>query len=299
MTIVLATPTYALGSWIANTKDSSGVTWGVETITGWHDGPPVRLNGVVGGGYSTLSIPRYDGSYRSRSYRDVRTIVIQGWAEGPNKFVAEQAWDTFLGLFEGGGQTQLVVTDDYTTRTAFVELGDQPKADPWQSPYGFDWSLTLLAVDPRKYSLSPVSASTALASTSGGLSWPLDWSTGGGLNWGSSTSTGDLTLNNAGTAETWPMFTLNGPLTNPVITNTLTGQQLAYSGSIASGSSLIISTSPYSRYVQTGTGADQRANLTSAQWFPVPKQGSITAQLTSSNVGDTGFLSAIAYPAYW
>lgn len=301
MTTVIATPTYALGTWVANTIDSNGVSWGVEkpTQTGWHDGAPLRLNGAVGGVSTPLNIPRYDGSYRSRSYRDSKTIILTGWAQAPNKHVAEQAWDQFLGLFEGGGQVQLIVTDDYTTRTMLVELSDIPHVSPWETANGFDWSLTLLAIDPRKYGLFPVSASTTKASTSSGLSWPLDWSTGGGLNWGTSTSTGRLSLSNAGTAETWPTFTLTGPLTNPVLTNTLTGQQLAYNQTIASGSSLIISTSPYARTVATGTGADQRANLTTAQWFPVPANGSVSVQLGSSSVGDTGYVSAIAYPAYW
>lgn len=301
MTSVIATPTYSLGTWTANTVDSNGVRWGVSTCTGWHDGPPVRLNGVVGGGYTTLSIPRYDGSYRSRSYRDVRTIVLSGWAEAPNKYLAEQAWDAFLALFQGGTQAQLTVVDDYNTRTSTVELGDTPKVAPWATPYGFDWSLTLTAVDPRKYSVTVASAFTALAASSGGLSWPLDWTGGssGGLVWGTTVSTGKLTLNNTGTADTWASFTLSGQLTSPVITNLLTGQQLAYNQTIASGSSLLISTSPYARSVTTSTGADQRANLVSAQWFSVPAGGSVTVQLTSSSMSDTGQLSAICYPAYW
>ena len=291
MATTLATPVWTIGSWSGNVTDSAGCRWGVAMSAGWYDGPGVRLNHTP--------LPRYDGAYRSQSYRAERTITLTGWCEAPNKLAAESARNQFLGLLAGGGQTTLTVTDDYSTQTATVELGADPKVRP-DGPFSFDWQLVLSAADPRRYGAS-VSAATGLPSSSGGLDWAtgggLDWSTGGGLNWGSSTSTGQLVMSNVGTADTWVAYTLTGPLTNPALTVPSTGQQLAYTGVLGSTDTLVISTDPLSRSVVLNGVTDRRSYLTSASWWSLPPGATTVVALSASS--GTGSVAASWRPAYW
>jgi hypothetical protein len=50
----------------------------------------------------------------------------------------------------------------------------------------------------------------------------------------------------------------------------------------------------------TLNGADRSGDLTSKQWWPVPRRGSSTVQFsTLGSVGQAGQLSASLRPAYW
>jgi hypothetical protein len=286
---------WTIGSWAANVLDAAGVQWVVSATQGWYEGPGVRLN--------QSPIARYDGGYRTPSYRAVRVVTLTGWAEAPSKAVAEQARIAFLGMFSGGGQATLTCIDDYTVRTAAVELGDAPKASPVSQASSFDWQLVLSAVDPRMYDPNALTAFSVAPLTTGGLDWStgggLDWSTGGGLNWGTVVSNGTITLTNPGTAEAWPAFTLTGPLSFPVLAAS-NGSILAYTGSIiAAGDTVVIDTSPYHRTVLLNGTTDRRPHLETAEWFAIVPQQPVTVSLSTSNSADTGSVSSVLNPAYW
>lgn len=142
-----------------------------------------------------------------------------------------------------------------------------------------------------------ISVDNTLCYPSGTSPLGLDWSTGGGLNWGLSTSSGTFVLSNGGTAESWPTFTLNGPLTNPVITNVATGQNFTYAGTLGAGDQVVITTSQFNRSVLLNGSADRRPYLTTAQWFSVLPGSTVNVQLSSSSSGDTGTLSGSISPA--
>lgn len=295
MATTIATPTYALGGITFNTVDNNGVSWGVQPSPGWFDGPDVRLN--------QTPIARYDGLYRATSFRQGRTITLTGWCRAPTKALAVAARDAFNGLFASGGQLVLTVTDDTQTRTATVELAGPPKSTPAGTGSEFDWQLVLSAADPRKYDVNQQSANTPLPSAASGLDWStgggLDWSTGGGLNWGTATSNGTLTITNSGLADSWPVFTLVGFLSSPVITNQATGQALSYTGLLKTGDQLVITTSPYARSVLLNGSTDRRPSLVTAQWASVAAGSSATFALSSSSGADTGSVTATLYPAWW
>jgi hypothetical protein len=281
---MVSSPTYQIGSWAAGDTglaDGNGTLWGVNQggTAGIFDGPDVRLNQSV--------FPNADGGLRSRNYRPPRTITLAGWASGVNGAGAEASRQQFAGLLAGGGQSTLTVTYiDGLAVTATVELAGIPKATPVNQD-GFNWQLTMSAVDPFLYGL-PMVSSTGLPSSSGGLDWSsgggLNWSSGGGLNWGTVSSLGLIMLTNSGYEDAWPVFTITGPITNPVITNTTTGQVLAYTDVLGASDTVVLTSSPINRAV-TKNGAPFRVNLTTAQWFSVPAQGSIAVNFQGVSVG--------------
>jgi hypothetical protein len=120
--------------------------------------------------------------------------------------------------------------------------------------------------------------------------------TGTGLDWGSSISNGTLSLGNTGNADAWPVFTFVGPLTMPMVTNNATGQALAYSGTLAAGDSVVVTTSPFGRSVLL-SGADRFTLMTSASWFPIPPGSTVTVAFAAS--AGSGSLSASWRSASW
>jgi Phage tail protein len=291
-------PVYQVGAWAAGgaggQTDANGVVWNVnpQGVTGVFDSAPNRLN--------QTPFNEYDGAQRSRNYDNPLPITIQGSAQGFTAAGVAASRRSFAGLFAGGGQQTMSITDiDGVVLTVTVEKNGAPKVTPQSAGLDFDWQLNVIAADPRKY-LPVSSSSTPLPSSSGGLDWStgggLDWSTGGGLNWGVAGSNGLLQLTNTGTADAWPVFTITAPtdgstLVNPTIVNQNTGQMLQYVDTLFLGDVVVINTSPYNKSV-TKNGQPYRRNLQVAQYFKVPAGQSIQIQFQGTSLSTTPQLSA-------
>jgi hypothetical protein len=243
--------------------------------------------------------PYADGSNRAPSFRDSRTVTLTGWCSTQGRLTARQARDLLARAFPDGGQQVLTIDDGINARTILVELASETKVSFGGNPYLFQWTFSVWAADGRYQDAAVQTASTGLPIFNNGLDWStgggLNWSTGGGLNWGSTASSGSFTMANTGTAVSWPVFTLTGPLTLPTITSTA-GQMISYGASLGASDSLVISTDPANRYVQLN-GSDRFTLLTSAQWFPILPGSSVTVALGAS--GGTGALSAAWSNANW
>lgn len=294
--VVLAYPSFTIGTWQTNIADSLGVTWWA-TSPDYAAGAGVRLN--------QTDKPFGDGAYRIRSFRAKRTITIQGGTECPDRNSAVAAANRLKALFPSGSQQTLTIDDGVALRQCTVELADIPKVS-FQGPASFDFQLPLSAADPRMYDPAAMSAVTNLPSPgASGLNWSptasagLNWSptASAGLDWGSVSSNGTIGLANPGSASTWPVFTLIGPLYQPVITDIATGRTLAYTGQLATSSDfLVITNSPFNRGIYLQGIIDRYPLMSSVQWLDIPAGGTLTVSL--SGVG-SGQLQASWNPAYW
>lgn len=102
-------------------------------------------------------------------------------------------------------------------------------------------------------------------------------------------STGGVeTLTNNGTAETYPLLTLSGPLTNPVIQNITTGEFIAINVTLQPGDVLIIDMTPPLPTVVLNDSQDLIANISDTSDFWYLDVGANIIKLSSSNNADTG-----------
>jgi hypothetical protein len=272
------------------TPDSDGTVWTVETVRGWFGGTTPRAD-------RTQRIS--GGSYPGSGIRNERLIELVGWSRSPDETAREHAMNKLGALCQGSDLHRLVCLRSTGDLFAGVQLDD--RVDPVPQPGGFlVWSLQLAAPDWVKYLLPARPYSTSLPVDAGGLDWEesgaggLDWGTGGGLDWGTPTSTGRMVLSNdIGTADTWPKFTIVGPVTNPVLLNVGTGEALAYGGALLAGDSLVIDTHPLRRSVTLNGTIDRRSSL-AAQWFPVPRGGTVEVSFTSGDVSPPAAAAASA-----
>jgi hypothetical protein len=294
-------PVWAVDGWSASQGglvDAFGAEWLVHQDSGWFEPPGVRL--------SHQDKLRDHGVFRTRNYRTPRVVVLAGHCSCPDSATMMAANDRFNAIRSDGGLAALLVTEPGgRQRTAMVELGDQPQADP-DTYRSFDFQLTLTAQDPRKYDATVQTATTGLPSSTGGLDWStgggLNWSSGGGLNWGTITSTGVLVATNAGLADTWPKFTISAganTLTNPGITITIGGQRLFYNNTLQAGDQLVIVTNPIGRSVLLNGTTDRKPFLTVAEWTSIAPGASVPIAFSAASYTSTATLAASWQNAYW
>lgn len=313
MSVDLLDTTWAIDGVTFNTRDDNGVEWllgitaydsSMSTTTGsgddgWYNGPGEKLKQV--------DMPIYDGVFDTQPYRDVRLVTLSGAIVAPDRVTMDRALRQFAAIGTGKTISTLVVTDPLGTLQAQVRRAQKPNLSRVTSNYT-EFQLFLVAPDPRRYDVgNRITVATGLPSTSSGLDWStnggLDWSTGGGLYWGSGVP-GTVYLSNPGTAESWPSVTIAGPtdagtLIDPSITNSATGDQILYSGTLNTGDTLTISTSPYDYAVLLNGSTDVRAYLTSAQWFSIDSGQSVMLQFQGRSTSTTPQLIASLDPAYW
>jgi hypothetical protein len=120
-------------------------------------------------------------------------------------------------------------------------------------------AVQLFAPDPIWYDPVAVNVNFGITGGSGGFSipWAIPWSIG------VSTLNQTTTVSYTGTWESFPIVTIYGPITNPVITNTATGDKLDFTGTtVNTGEIYTIDTRYGYKTVTDATGTNQISKLT-------------------------------------
>lgn len=266
--------------------DANGVEWLISEEGGWYSTAGIKTTRAEKS--SAL------GVVRMLEYKGGRSIAFNGVINAPNIGLLRRAQDQLLGVCPLPDVLYPVtVTDEGgVTYTANVAIDGQiiTKA---LSAFSVAFSLQLFAPDPRRFgpahtvSVSPVTTST------GGVTYAVSYPVG----YGNPGNTGSVTLSNVGTAYADITFTLNGPLSNPVIRNTGSGDRLSYSGTIPAGSTVVINTAAGSVLYNGST--NYRSLLTANQWFTIPAGGTVAVALSSSSAADTGSMSITYNDSYY
>ncbi|MEV5849822.1 phage tail protein [Streptomyces sp. NPDC051985] len=252
----LQQPVFEVDGWAGNTVDEDGVEWWVTSEQGWAATPPVRL--------TLTDRPERNGAFDAPSYRGPRVITLEGTAIAPDRAVREAAKDRLAAvLADGSGLVPLVVTEPHRVRRALVRLSAETKIVDRKAGV-LEFSLTMTAPDPLRYSYGLNVRTCPLPSSSGGVSFPLTFP----LDFGSGSSGGRLLLENAGTAPTWPVWRIGGPCVQPVITDTATGEELAFDLTLQDGEFLLVDTDARSVLLQ-GTASRRAALRPGSDWFPL------------------------------
>lgn len=290
---------WSIGGIVFNdTPGADGVEYVAEDVRGWSGSAPRRV--------THTSRPSTAGTYKQIAYYDGRTITINGWVWAPDVLARRAAEHRLASLISDGVLLyDLSCTEETGTLTAKVELDSEIDIVLSPDEHFLNFSFQLQAQDPRKYGLSQITSTSLPAISGTGLDFVttggLDFVTTGGLNFGTAGSNGVATAFNSGTADTWPVLTLTAyavAVTNPIITNGLTGQSLAYTGTLSPGDVLTINTAPYSRSVLLN-GADRRAFLTTASWFSLPPNVGTPISYGATSADATSTLTVTWSPAFW
>lgn len=176
----------------------------------------------------------------------------------------------------------------------------------WVKPLGIRYNWTALrrtgqaeiqflafAEDPRIYDILAVTQSINLGATVfTGFGFPFGFNFGFG---GISSVTDEVLVTNTGNRPSPPVFTINGPVTNPRILNDTMNKEMQFNITLASGETLVVN--PQNKTVKLNGSVNRRNTLLAPTWFYLAQgQNSIRYRAESS---DTASYLSIRFRPAW
>lgn len=152
--------------------------------------------------------------------------------------------------------------------------------------------LTLLCGDPYVYDYPPNFASSNLNAINP-FGRGFNWSFNSGF--GSTTTITEGTVQNAGTHTAYPVITLHGPLTNPIVTDSLSTISMALNITMVATDTLVIDCR--NKSIILNGQFSVRSSYNGLSWFSVPAGGLDTFYLAAS--AGSGFYTALLYNTYY
>jgi Phage tail protein len=256
----------------------------VTDITGL-DSAPQRVN--------TSEREGLDGTYVDVAFQSMRTIVITG-----EVYASVNDPDTLVKALRAAYGNPAVAPFYFKHPSQSLQFCN---AQGGGCKYDVDVNrrlgitnvmLTLLCGDPYIYDYPPNFASSNLNAIN-----PF----GRGFNWsfptgfGSSIVLNEETLANYGTHTAYPIITLHGPLTNPVITDSISSITMALSMTMVASDTCVIDCRNKS-IILNGT-TSKRSSYNGLSWFSVPAATLDTIYLGAS--AGSGYYTALLYNTYY
>jgi hypothetical protein len=211
------------------------VTTFMTSLTGWEDLPPIDSS-------NTLRPASY-GAWAGQKLPGQRILTWTG------RFAPEENsdWLTQLDALKNA----FTIPDGSEELTIAVRTRDDIKVvfgacvqraipmDYTYSYYGANVTIQFECSDPRKYSLTETSVFISTPTdTADGLDYPLVYP----LDYGVEDLGSDGTVVNAGSTQSPVVLAFQGPMSNPELINTTTGQQLGFDISLVTDDILTVDT---------------------------------------------------------
>ena len=256
----------------------------IQTVDGL-DSPPYRVSASLLAGM--------DGAQYNRSYADKRSIAL-GWLilEADMSSFLDHRNEVFNAFNPAEGEIELEIEINYDTTYKItcvvddIKLGLRAADNTWAPALA-----RLTAYDPIIKS-SVTHANSGIAVPGGGgatfpLTFPIVFQT---------QNTGTVFVNNDGNVAAYPILTLTGLLTNPVIRNVDTGEyfQLTYTSQV--GDSIVIDMRERTVTLNGATSLITRVAAGSSWWTLQP--GSTQVAINTGASSDTGTME-IAWNDAW
>lgn len=207
-------------------------------------------NGIVVTGFGWTKAPRTQRRTRPRGhgsvdltrYYDGRLYHLTGLIYGLSEVDAQARLDALEQELALDGQPvrfEWLLAGRTEPEWANVRVeGDLTYEFAAESRSVIKWALTLFAGDPRRYgtSLRLAAYDPTTAGSGAGLMFPLSFP----LDFPGE-EVANLKATNAGNFDTPPVFTITGPVTDPIIDNDTTGESIVTSGlTLAAGEQAVI-----------------------------------------------------------
>jgi hypothetical protein len=235
-----------------------------------------------------------DGMFTGRDFYSGRTLVFtinifagNGYSAQQNLNLLQNALNPVQQLTTSNGllQWQLSVTDNLQRITARVR-SRKVVIDP-EYTFGFIRAqITFFAPDPKYYDDAATTITLNPLTAAGGRTYSKTFS----YSYGASIPN-LFTVTNNGWATTNPTVTVVGPVTNPSITNTTTGQYLTVNVTLGSSDSLVFDLE--NKNITLNGSSARNLLTTGSQWFGAPS--GITQFSFSGVSGSSGTTATIVY----
>ncbi|MFF5186470.1 hypothetical protein ACFY30_22285 [Streptomyces sp. NPDC000345] len=257
-----------LGSVALGSVDSDGVAWYLQTLEGW-DSADVRAE------FTEREADH--GAWASPVYLGARPITLGGTVVAPSRTLLQAAMDR-LQVAAGLSDTLLTVAEAVPKQAVVRRSGKLLMQ--YVSDTVATYSVMVTAADPRRYSSTLSTGTTNLASSTGGLTFPITFP----ITFSATVVAGQIAAVNSGTADTRPVLTLTGPVVAPVISALYpdgTARLLTYQQDLQTGDVLTIDTDAHTVVINGGV-TRRRFMTVSGGWPTIPAGQQVVYQFLSS-----------------
>lgn len=269
-----------------------GTPYRITGITGWHDMSQSPLGGAGALSSRQTSLGSWDIPYEM----PVREITLQLTIEAASGVLFEAAVAGLKAVTQPGMGTVPLTLAPGSAAESLTATGTViSRMIPTTLDYLAGYTVAQLSIectDPRLFS-SPLTNSTALPSSTGGLTWPVTWP----VQWNSVPVSGSIVLNNTGDAPGALTLSVVGPCIGPIITQLETGAILSLpSLTVNAGDTLVINCDPRAQSILLN-GQASRINYATSLGFPSFIPGTNTYGFNAGTYNAGSLLTATATPA--
>lgn len=187
--------------------------------------------------------------------------------------------------------TRILVTANDGS-TYFLDAQVKTFKNPLSYPTYSSFISTLYAPDPAIYGTSQVTTGQIARLAAGGVTFPLTFPViftagSGGVGF----------LNNAGNLDTWPVMTIRGAVTNPLIYAVERGGLIQLGFTTTNATDVIVIDMKNRTVMLNGTTSLLTYLTTDSRWFSLPPDAN-TIEFNTGSAGDTGTVEVTAYSAF-
>lgn len=227
MSFILQSSQVDLGDITFGVVDEFGVEWILEDLRGWTDAAS-----------TTGSVEQRAGDHGGwigQAFYGSRLLEIEGTLIAPDSGEAAYAVQRLMAAIPLASLEPLTVHSEVlpSMRVMVRQEGD-PLTE--QIDHHAEFSLSLLAPDPRRYALESTASSTGLPVTTGGLALPISPP----FAIPATVTGGVLVVTNGGNMDTPPVLTVTGPCPPFSITHAATGRTIRYHDEVLAGQTVTI-----------------------------------------------------------
>lgn len=273
----------ALGNLVLNSVDTAGNEWVVETLDGW------------GSAASTVQLSdraRGDGATSTDPYLGSRTISIAGQVTVTDPSQLSYVEDA-LNAAVTVQPFQLSVSEYGRRRWSTVQRQGEvivTKLNQYQAHF----SVQLVAKDPLKYG-DALTLTTALPSTSGGLTYPVTYP----VTYSGVTNSGVIHVNNPGNAPSPVFLRIDGKIPTGGWSVNHLGQDLtlSFATSLSLNTGEFVTVDMQRREVLAQGQSTRNGYVTSRGWFQLDP-GANDIAFSSVAYDPTALLTLTTYPAW-
>ena len=265
---------------LSATEPDTGVEWTSKPIDGW--------GGAASRATSTPKV-RKSGAWSGNGYSNERPIAMSGIVQAPSEAALSEALDR-LNDACSFDDTLLTISEPDRSRWCMVHRTGAVLT-PRLSPTIAAWSVQVVADDSRKM-YTPITRSTALPSSSGGLVIPYVIP----YTIPAVQVSGQVSIYNPGNEVGPVTMRLDGPVTGPVITHVGSGLSLVFAASATLGVGEWWDIDMEGQSVLANGGPTRAQFITSRQWSGL-EPGNNTFAFTAASYSAGALLTITGTPA--
>lgn len=272
--------------------DSYGCEWHVtfQDVAGLFDGAASTLK--------TEEKVSTDGWYANLPRLQGRTITVEGYILGRCTESCIASWNKFKSVLDLTGMRLIVRLGDLSRQAQVLQSTAAPLVK-WTGVNMLKFSLGLTSLSPYLYGLEPVSGTSSLPKTAGGMTFPYNFESPGvalsSWMWSEDVLSGRVRLSNTGTAPSPVVIRIDGPVVNPQVLHVNSGNVMAFDMSLGAGHYVTVNGLTHEILVN---GTDPARGRVIRREWSYAEVGSNDWAFSASEYSDTASMSVLFYPAY-